>query len=191
MGATSKYVLPWPANSALLKDGAAAIRALAEAVEASLLPPLLVTDGDGTLSWTTKVAEVPWDVTDSPDRRRGTWTSAGASERLVVPGTPGWYLVVASVRFTGKAEPDVYDVSIRTRDVGSTVGTGTVWGTTKIDVPNASADDSQISLSTIVRIPTTSPATGFAVRLSYKGATQPPATAAGNNKLRAFRLSAL
>lgn len=191
MGTTSKYGLRWPADTTLLRNMAAQVRLLAEDVEAALLPPLLVTDGDGALVWSSKVAEVPWDVTDNPDRRRGTWSSAGQAERLVIPEVGGFYLVTTSVAFTGKAEPDVYDVSIRTRTVGSDTGTGTVWGRTRVDVPNSSADESVVTLATLVRIPITNPRTGVCVRVSYKGSTQPPTSAAGSNKIRLHRLSAL
>jgi len=191
MGATSKYDLPWPEATAGLRDGWNGIKLLAQAVEAALLPPLLVTDGDGGLTWDAKVAEVPWDVTDNPDRRRGGWDSPGDKERLVIPSRPGFYLVAATVTFAGKAEPDWYDVRITTRAQGSAVGSGPSWARTRADVPNSSADETVVSLATIVRIADTSPRTGFAVRVAYAGSASPPATTAGSNKLRAYRLSAL
>lgn len=197
MPVTSKYALPWPSPAAFLRNGAAAMGELAEAVEAALRPPLIVTDGDGALAWAgDKVAEVPWDITDNPDRKRGTWTSPTPNaERLVIPSLSGWYYVSTTVTLAPKAagtnDPDSYDVRITTRAQGSGSGTGAVWGRSKVDVPNTTADDSAVTLSTIVRIPDASPPVGFAVRVSYKGATAPPATTAGSNKLRAYRLSAL
>jgi hypothetical protein len=191
MGTTSNYALPWPAPSALLKNGASAIRLLAEAVDTALQGPLLATTGDGTLSWDSKVAEVPWDVTDSPDRKRGTWTSPGSTERLVIPGKPGWYFVAASVRFQGKAEPDVYQVSIMTRAQGSDVGSGTRWATQRIELPDNSDSYTDLNVATMVRVANSDPAQGIAVRLSYAGSTQPPATDSDANKLRIHWLSAL
>lgn len=191
MGTTNKLGLPWPASSAFVKAGAAAIQALAEAVEAELRGPLLATDGDGTLTWDTKVAEVPWDVTDDPARKRGGWDSPGNAERLVVPTRPGYYLVSTSVRFAGKAEPDVYQVGITTRQVGSAVGSGTTWAQQRIELPANSVDYTQLAVATLVRVADTTPRTGIAVRLTYNGSTQPPAVATGSNKLRVHWLSSL
>lgn len=44
MGATTNHELPWPENTAAVKDGAAAIRALAEAIDARLSGALFVAD---------------------------------------------------------------------------------------------------------------------------------------------------
>lgn len=191
MGTTTKLGLPWPAPSAFVKAGAAAIQALAEAVEAELRGPLIATDGDGNLNWTDKVAEVPWDITDNPDRKRGEWDSATNAERLVIPTRPGYYFVSTSVRFAGKAEPDVYEVSIRTRQVGDAVGTGVAWASQRVELPANSTDWTQLSVSTLVRVADTGPRTGVAVRLSYNGSTQPPAVGVGINKFRAHWMSSL
>lgn len=109
MGSTTRYGLRWPENFAKVKDGAAAIRTLAEDVEAALRPPLLVTDGSGTTSWSSKAAEIGWDVSDDPDRKRGTWRSTGVADQLVLPPVTGYYLVACSVRFGGKAEADWFE----------------------------------------------------------------------------------
>lgn len=191
MGLTTKYGLPWPSPTALLKDGATAIRSLAEAVELALLPPLLVTDGSGVTAWTAKVAEVGWDVTDNPDRRRGAWDSSGGNDQLVIPGSSGYYFVAASVRFGGKAEPDWYELQIRTRLVGDGVGNGTVQARQRIEQPANSTSYTQLNVATLVRVADSSPRAGFAVRLEYGGANSPPDVGAGVNKLRVFKVSAL
>lgn len=191
MGLTPKLDLPYPAPSAFLKNGAAAIQALAEKVESVLSAPLLATTGDGTLSWDAKVAEVPWDVTDSPDRKRGTWDSPGDAERLVIPNKPGWYFVAASVRFQGKAEPDTYQVSIMTRQQGSDVGSGTRWATQRIELPDNSDSYTDLNVATLVRVGNTTPQTGIAIRLSYSGSTTPPTTDDDANKFRAHWMSPL
>lgn len=192
MGTTSKYLLPWPATvTAFVRDGATAMRQLAEAVESALLPPLLVTDGSGITAWTAKVAEVGWDVTDSPDRKRGGWDSTGSADQLVIPSTPGYYLVSTSVRFGGKAEPDWFDLSIRTRQVGDAIGSGNVWAQNRVQQPDSTATFTQLAVSTIVRVADTTPRTGVAVRMQYAGAVNPPDVGAGVNKIRLYRLSAL
>lgn len=192
MGLTTKYSLPWPAQAVdFLRDGATAIRLLAEKVEDVLLPPLLVTDGSGVTAWTAKVAEIGWDVTDSPDRKRGGWDSTGANDQLVIPSLGGYYLATASVRFGGKAEPDWYDLQIRTRAQGDAVGSGTVWAETRTEQPANSGSFTQLNIASVVRIPETTPETGLVVRVAYNGATAPPDVGAGVNKLRLFRLSTL
>lgn len=191
MGATNKYVLPWPAGIDAVRDGYTAIRQLAEAVESALLPPLLVTDGSGVTNYTDKVAEIGWDVTDNPDRKRGSWDSAGGADQLVIPNRPGYYLVSATVRFGGKAEPDWYDASIRTRQQGDAVGSGTRWAATRVELPANSASYSDLNLATVVRIADSTPRAGIAVRVSYGGANKPPDVGEGINKLRVYRLSAL
>lgn len=190
MGTTS-LGFPFPAASAFVKDGAGAIQALAQALNGYLRSPLLVTDGDGTLAWDTKAAEVPWDITDNPDRKRGGWDSPGSAERLVVPSTPGYYLVSTTVRFAGKAEPDIYEVAIKTRQVASAVGSGTTWAAQRIELPANSTDYTQLSVATIVRVADTDPNTGIAVRMSYNGSTEPPSSGVAANKLRIHWLSAL
>lgn len=191
MGTTTKYGLPWPAVIDKVKDGATAIRVLAEAVEEALRPPLLITDGSGVTSWSSKVAEVGWDVTDSPDRKRGSWDSNGGADQLVIPGSPGYYLVSASVRFGGKAEPDWYDLQLRTRQTGDGVGAGNVQARQRVEQPANSTSFVQLNVAGIVRIADTTPRSGFAIRLEYGGANNPPDVGAGVNKLNVYRLSAL
>jgi hypothetical protein len=191
MPLTDKYDLPWPRPSDFVKDGSTAIRSLAEAVEAALRPPLLVTSGDGVTAWSAKVAEIGWDSTENADRKRGSWDSIGAADQLVVPNAPGYYQVNASVRFGGKPEPDWYDLQIRTRQQGSAVGSGDVWAETRSEQPANDTSFFQITIAAIVRIPDTSPRTGIAIRASYNGAANPPDVTSGVNKLSIHRLSAL
>lgn len=188
MGTTNLLGLPWPNVTDKVKDGATAIRQLAEAVENTLRCPLLVTNGAGELTWSLKVAEVPWDVTDNPSRKRGTWDSFGSNERLVVPATPGYYFVSASVRFGGKAEPDSYQLGINTRTQADQVGTGTTWAQTRIELPANSSTYSQLSVASVVRLDV---GQGIAVRLQYDGSTQPPSVGEGVNKLRIHWMSPL
>jgi len=192
MGLTTKYALPWPAQATdFLRDGAAAIRSLAEAVEAAIRPPLLVTSGDGSTTWTAKVAEIGWDAIADADRKRGDWDSVGGDDQLILPADPGYYLVAATVRFGGKAEPDWYDLQIRTRAQGDSVGTGTRWAGERTEQPANSASFTDVTVTGIVRVATTDPATGIAIRAAYNGATQPPDVGAGANTLSVYRLSAL
>lgn len=191
MGTTTKYGLPWPSPSLLLKDAAAHIRDLAEGVEGALRPPLLVTSGDGVTAWTAKVAEIGWDSTDNADRKRGSWDSVGAADQLVIPNAPGYYQVNASVRFGGRPEPDWFDLQIRTRQQGSAVGSGDVWAETRIEQPANDTSFVQLSIAAIVRIPDTTPRTGIAIRAAYNGAANPPNVTAGVNKLSIYRLSTL
>lgn len=191
MGVTAKYGLRWPAVTDLVKDGATAIRSLAEDVEAALRPPLLVTDGDGTTGWTAKVAEIGWNAIADADRKRGSWTSVGADDQLIVPDLAGYYLVAATVRFGGKAEADWYDLQIRTRAQGDAVGSGTRWAGVRTEQPANSTSYTEVTVTGIVRIAVTSPVTGIAIRAAYNGATQPPDVGAGANTLSVYRLSAL
>ena len=195
MGTTPKYALPWPAGTAKVRDGYAAIRQLAEQVEAALLPPLLVTDGSEAPNYgadgNEKAGEPGWNVTDGADRKRGSWDSNGNAERLVIPQLPGWYLVSTTVRFGGKAEPDWYEVQVRTRQVGADTGTGTRWAGERTELPANSSSYTELSVATIVRIPDSSPRTGIAVRVAYGGANQPPTASPADNKLRVYRLGAL
>lgn len=191
MGVTDKYEFPWPSPSAFLRAGSTAIRSLAEALEAALLPPLLVTDGSGSTAWSSKVSEVGWDVTDDPDRKRGGWDSTGADDQLVIPSTPGYYQVATSVRFGGKSEPDWYDLQVRTRQVGDSIGDGNIWGRTRVEQPANPTSFTQLGLSTIVRVADTSPRTGIAVRLEFAGDDDPPDVGDDVNKLRIIYLSAL
>jgi hypothetical protein len=192
MGATTKLNLPWPAVVAFVKDGATAIRQLAEATEDALRPPLLVTDGDGSTSWSAKVAEIGWNAIADADRKRGDWTSVGADDQLIIPGDPGYYLVAATVRFGGKAEPDWYDLQIRTREQGAAVGTGTRWAGVRTEQPANAGSFTDVTVTGIVRIATTSPnPTGIAIRAAYNGATTPPDVGSGANSLSVYRLSTL
>ena len=192
MGATSKYGLAWPDVTGFVRAGATAMRELAETVEAALLPPLLVTDGTEEPNYgTDKTGEVGWDVTDSPDRRRGEWDSGGGVERLVIPSLPGWYFVSTSVRFAGKAEPDWYEVQIRTRKLGDDYTTGTMWAQQRIELPANSASYTQLNAAGIVRVGATAPRTGISVRAAFGGSAQAPTGNPGANKLRIYRLSAL
>lgn len=191
MGTTTKYGLPWPSPSLLLKDAASHIQALAEKVEDVLRPPLLVTSGDGTTGWSAKVAEIGWDSTDNADRKRGAWDSSGADDQLIIPTDPGYYLVTATVRFGGKAEPDWYDLQVRTRQQGDAIGSGTRWAGARTEQPANSTSYTDLTVSAIVRIPDTTPRTGIAVRAAYNGSTQPPDVGTDLNKLAVYRLSAL
>ena len=192
MGATTKYGLPWPDVSAFLRDGATAIRQLAEGVEGALLPPLLVTTGSAEANYgADKTGEPGWNVDDDANRKRGGWRSPGDTDRLVIPALPGWYLVCASVRFGGKSEPDWYDAQLRTRAQGDAVGSGTLWARTRIELPATSDTFTHLTVSGMVRIGDTDPDTGFTVRMAYGGATKPPDSDPADHKLTAIRLSAL
>lgn len=191
MGATTKYEFPWPAVTAFVKDGATSIRQLAEAVEAALLPPLLVTSGDGSTGWSGKVAEIGWNAADDANRKRGEWDSTGGDDQLIIPDLPGWYWVTSTVRFGGKAEPDWYDLEIRSRQVGAGVGTGTKWAGVRVEQPANLTSFTELAIAGMVRIPDTSPRTGIAIRASYNGANNPPDVGADVNKLSVFRWSAL
>lgn len=195
MGATAKYALPWPAVAGFLKDGAGAIQALAERVEAVLLPPVLCTSGDGDLVWAGGVAEVPWDVTDNPANKRGIWTSAGAAERLVIPGDSGFFLVTTSVRFTSAADVDYVEAAITTRQMGDAIGSGTKWATHRLVQPQAGSYTT-LSVASVVRVGDTDPDSGIAVRLEFNGSAfagtgSAPGEGAAANKLRIHKLSAL
>lgn len=189
MGATSKYGLPWPATTAFLKDGATAIKSLAEAVEAALLPPLLALSSTDEPDWTTadKAGRVAYDVSDAANMR-GNWNNSG-SNRFVIPPTPGWYMVATSFRFGGQASSDVYELRIQTKQQGADQSTAYTWIRDRREIPSQAADTySQISTSTLVRV---LDGYGIQVEVAYAGSTNPPATTVGSNKLRAFKVSAL
>lgn len=201
MGTTTKYGLPWPANSGLVRDGAAAIRALAENAESILLPPLLATTGDGAVAWTNGPGngdgwsdgpvghgEIPWDVTDDPARKRGGWTSAGANEKLVIPALTGYYLVTATVRLGGLTTNAVLELGINTRAQGSEVASGTRWATQRTELAESSDTYAQLAVSAIVPV---NAGQGIATRVYYSGWSAAPTSPAGANRLQIVRLSAL
>lgn len=196
MGSTPKLALPYPEPSGAVRDGAANMRLLAEAVEDTITAPLLVTTGDGDLSWSGGVAEVPWNVTDSPPYSRGSWYSAGTREKLVRPNLPGWYFVSASVRWASAGDVDSLRTDLVTRAQSTTEGTiGESWGQVRVVSPGG-AEVTVQQIASIVRVPynETDPV-GFAIRMSYTGAgwagSTPPSVGTGVMSLRAHWLSPL
>lgn len=189
MGATPKYGLPFPASSDAVKDGAVNIQSLAEAVEAAMTPPLLVTNSSGQPSWgTNKTARVQWNVADPGAFTRGAWTTGGPTdvEALVKPPSPGWYLVSTSFRFLGITTKDTFTLAIET-NTAADPSAGFVWLQQQIEIA-PTTEYTQLAVTSPVRI--ADAAYGVQIRVSYKGDTA-PTTAEATNKLRIVRLSAL
>lgn len=186
MGQTTSYAFPWPSPVGFVRDGAAAIRTLAEAVEAALLPPAIACNAGSEPDWGADHAgSVGWNIT-APDRVRGVWTGTPAGNyRLVIPPTPGWYMVAASYRFGGKSTADRYQIGLQTRVSGGT--DKFIWLTNQVEIPSQAADTwSQLTIASPVHV--SGPNIGIEVTVQYDVGV-PPAETLIAHKLRIHKLS--
>lgn len=102
MGTTNRHGLPWPASSDLVKDGAAAIQALAEAIDARLSGAMIAADV-GTETVANNADDLLTLTVDDAETSNALFEQAGANTIEYVGTTTVITTAYAQVTWEGDA----------------------------------------------------------------------------------------